>query len=130
MSQAVEARRARFSPEIVAKMQELARLISTEKFGNDGPSIDMTWNEIEELGHEVGKLTATEFDQTLQRQQAERFDHSHCCPQCSKACGPSVKHRDLVTRDGPADLSEPEFYCNACERSFFPSAGQTADRRQ
>jgi hypothetical protein len=33
-----------------------------------------------------------------------------------------VKHRDLNTRDGTADLSEPEFHCVSCERSFFPSA--------
>jgi len=122
MSKAVEERRARFSPEVLKKMQELGRMISAETYGQDGPSIDLTWNEIEELGHEIGKLTATEFDQTVQRQQAERFDQTQACPQCKKQCGPSVKHHDLTTRDGPADLSEPEFRCVSCERSFFPSA--------
>jgi len=122
MSKAVEARRARFSPEVVAQMQKLARMISTEQYGKEGPGLDLTWNDIESLGHEIGKLTATEFDQTVQRQQAERFDHNHPCPQCGKAAEPSVKHRDLTTRDGPADLSEPELHCSACERSFFPTA--------
>ncbi len=121
MSEAVEKRRARFSPEVLAKMQELGRMISAEKYGDDRPPIDLTWNEIEELGHEIGKLTATEFDQTVQRQQAESFDISRSGPQCSKPCGQSVKHRDLTTRDGQADLSEPEFHCAACER-FIPSA--------
>lgn len=31
-----------------------------------------------------------------------------------------MKHRHLTTRDGTSDLSEPEFHCVSCERSFFP----------
>ena len=128
-SEAVEARRRRFSPQVLAKMQELARLVSAEQYGDDGPGLDLTWNDIESLGHEVGKLTASEFDQAVQRQQAEKFDHAHSCPQCGKTCPPNVRHRDLETRDGPADLAEPQFHCNACERSFFPSANPPAARR-
>lgn len=120
MSEAVEKRRARFSPEVLAQMQKLGQMISAETYGEGGPPLELTWAEIEELGHEIGKLTATVFDQTAQRQQAERYDTSRGCPQCGKACRASVKHRDLTTRDGTADLSEPEFRCVACERSFFP----------
>ena len=122
MSEAVEKRRARFSPNVLAQMQKLGRMISAETYGQDGPPVELTWSEIEELGHEIGKLTATEFDQTVQRQQAEKFDAARACPQCGKPCIASVKHRDLTTRDGTADLSEPEFRCVCCERSFFPSA--------
>lgn len=122
MSKAVEARRAKFSPEVLAKMQELGRMISAEKYGPDGPPIKTTWTEIEDAGHEIGKLVATEYDQLVQRQHAEKYDDARCCPQCGKAVRPSVKHRDLITRDGTSDLSEPEFRCIACERSFFPSA--------
>ena len=122
MSEAVEKRRARFSPHALELMQELGRVISAETYGSDGPPVELPWNEIEELGHEIGKLTATEFDQTVQRQQAEKFDDACRCPQCGQQCNPSVKHRDLTTRDGTADLSEPEFRCVSCERSFFPSA--------
>jgi len=130
MSEAVEKRRARFSPEVLAKMQELGRMISAETYGQDGPPVELTWAEIEVLGHEIGKLTATEFDQTVQRQQAESFDQTRVCPQCDEPCSPTVKHRDLTTRDGTADLSEPEFHCTACERSFFPSAYQSTTRRK
>lgn len=130
MSEAVEKRRARFSPLVLAKMQELGRLISAETYGKDGPPITLTWNEIEELGHEIGKLTATEFDQTVQRQQAENYDHQQACPKCGKGCQPTVKHRDLCTRDGTTDLAEPEFRCAHCERSFFPSAGYAQTRRK
>ena len=97
--------------------------------GQEGPPIDLTWAEIEDVGHEIGRLAATEVDQTVQRQQADKFDHLHNCPQCSRQCSPSVKHRALETRDGPADLSEPACYCIACERSFFPSTYPAASRR-
>ena len=66
MSEAVEKRRARFSPEVLGKMQELGRMISAETYGGDGPPVELSWAEIEDLGHEIGKLTATEFDQTVQ----------------------------------------------------------------
>lgn len=121
MSKAVAERRSRFSPEVILKMQELARMIGAEKYGVEGPPSDLTWAEIEDAGHEIGKLMATEFDQVMQRQQAEHYDLAKPCPQCGRECSASVKHRDLTTRDGPADLSEPACYCHACERSFFPS---------
>ncbi|TWT81999.1 hypothetical protein CA13_34540 [Planctomycetes bacterium CA13] len=91
-------------------------MISAETYGENGPPIELTWNEIEERGHEIGKLTATEFDQTEQRPQAKRFDEARACPQCGKRCSVSVKHRDLEVRDGPAGFSEAEFHCVSCER--------------
>lgn len=130
MSAAVQKRRARFSSEVLQKIQELGRLLSDQTYGNNGPPIDLTWAEIEDLGHELGKLTATEFDQTVQRQQAEKLDAPTACPHCGKPCSASVKHRDLLTRDGTADLSEPQFHCVSCERSFFPSAGRAATGRK
>jgi NADH pyrophosphatase NudC (nudix superfamily) len=125
MTPNVEARRNRFSPAVLAKIHELSLLISQETYGAGGPSKAVTWAEIEDLGHAVGRLTATEFDQTVQRQQAGKFDHSHDCPQCGRPNSPSVQHRELDTRDGPADLAEPTCHCNACERSFFPSTRHT-----
>jgi hypothetical protein len=129
-SEAVEKRRARFSPEALKLIQELGRVIGAEKYGPDGPPIETTWAEIEDAGHELGKLVATEYDQIMQRQHAEKYDEAHACPQCGKTANASVKHRDLSTRDGTADLSEPEFRCVACERSFFPSKNQPPARRK
>lgn len=121
-SKAVTQRRSRYSPEVLAKMQELGRLMGREIYGEDGPPIETTFSEIEDHGHELGKMLATEFDQIMQRQHAEKYDHQHACPQCGKLCSPAVKHRDLSTRDGTTDLAEPELHCSSCERSFFPSA--------
>lgn len=129
MTPEVESRRNKWSPAVLAKLNELSPLISREKYGQEGPPRNLTWAEIEDVGHEIGRLTATEVDQTIQRQQADKFDHAHACPQCGRRCSPSVKHRTLETRDGPADLSEPACCCSACERSFFPSTGLAAPRR-
>ncbi len=112
----------RWSPAVRNKMRELAELVSREKYGEEGPPLELTWAEIEEVGHEVGRLTATEVDQTLQREHAEHFDQPHPCPTCGRVCSTSVKHRDLQTRDGTADLAEPACSCPACERAFFPAA--------
>lgn len=130
MTPEVETRRNRWSPAVLAKLDELSELISQEKYGHEGPPIEMTWAEIEGVGHEIGRLTATEVDQKIQRQQAEKLDHPHDCPQCGRACSPSVKHRSLETRDGPADLGEPACYCSACERSFFPSTYRPSSGRK
>ena len=129
MTPEVESRRNKWSPAVLAKLNELSELISQEQYGQEGPPVDLTWAEIEDVGHEIGRLAATEVDQTIQRQQADKFDPSHDCPQCGRRCSPGVKHRALETRDGPADLSEPTCYCNACERSFFPSTSRSASGR-
>ncbi len=125
----VEARRNRWSPAVLAKMAELSQLIGQEKFGDEGPPVETTWAEIEDIGHEIGRLTATEVEQDIQRQHAQKFDHRHACPGCGRHCEPGVKHRALETREGPAELSEPVCYCNACERSFFPRADSLTSGR-
>lgn len=121
-SKVVQKRRDRYSPEVLEQMQKLGRMMGRETFGEGGPPMQTTFAQIEDIGHELGKMVATEFDQIMQRQHAEKYDQEHPCPQCKKNCTSTVKHRDLTTRDETADLSEPEFRCTACERSFFPSA--------
>ncbi len=56
MTPEVEARRNRLSPAVLAKLGELAELIGKEKYGPDGPPKDLTWVEIEGVGHEIGSL--------------------------------------------------------------------------
>lgn len=115
--------RNKWSPAVRTKMQELADLVSREQYGEQGVPLEVTWTEIEDIGHEIGQLAAAEVDQTLQRSHAEHFDDPQACPACGRKCKTSVEPRALKTRDGTADLSEPTCFCNACERSFFPSAG-------
>jgi len=116
------------SDEMRGMLRELARLASREKFGGQVPK-ELTWREIEEFGHQIGKLAAAEVDQALQREHAEHFDESQSCPQCGRQCGTHVVHRELRTRDGAVDLAEPAADCPACERAFFPSASRAGARR-
>jgi hypothetical protein len=122
MANASQKRTNQYSDQVMAKVRELTTLLAAEQFGKDGPPLKTKWSQIEEAGHQVGKLMATQFNELAQRQHAEHFDNEHACPNCGKLCKPTVKHRDFVTRDGATDLAEPEFECVACERSFFPSA--------
>jgi hypothetical protein len=65
MSREARVRKRRWSHEVRRKVAELAELISLEQYRPDGPSLELTFSEIEDLGHEVGGYTATAVDQTL-----------------------------------------------------------------
>jgi hypothetical protein len=67
MTPEAKARRNRYSPAVLAKLDELAALISQEEYGEEGPPTDPSWAEIEDVGHEIGRLAATEVDQKTQR---------------------------------------------------------------
>lgn len=114
--------RNQWSAEIRSKMVELAMLIRREKYGEDGVPYEITWAEIEEVGHEIGRMTATVVDEQLYADHCRHFHESQSCPTCGRVCSRGEKSRELKTRDGTAELEEPAFHCASCERSFFPSA--------
>ncbi len=115
-------RRNAWSAEVRSKMVELAELITREKYGEEGVPYEITWAEIEEVGHEIGRLTATTVDEQLFSSHCRHFNDCHACPTCGRKCPRDHKSRGLKTRNGTAELDEPMFYCTSCERSFFPSA--------
>ncbi|MEM1227860.1 MAG: hypothetical protein AAGJ40_19390 [Planctomycetota bacterium] len=79
MSKTADARRSIVSPEVLAKMQELIVFVGADRYG-ERPPLNTNWAEIEDSGHELGRLFATEFDQAMQRQHAEHDDDSKPCP--------------------------------------------------
>jgi len=116
------------SPKIIEKIKELAELVALENYGPQGPPLELTFREIEQLGHEVGQLAATTVDSLIQTQHADHFQQPQACPQCGQACQLAGKQlRRLLTRYGEATLDEPCFRCHACERAFFPSAYHAAN---
>lgn len=109
--------------QIQHKLAELAELISVDEFGSDGPPKELTFREIESVGYQVAQLAAAKFEATATGQHRQHFEVDHPCPQCGKLCpAQGLTERQLLTRLGPVNLSEIEFHCNACRRSFFPSA--------
>ncbi len=109
--------------QIQAKLAELAELISIQEYGPDGPPKELKFREIERAGYQAAQLVASKFETTVSAQHQRHFDGPQACPQCGGECeAEGLAQRQLLTRLGPVDLSEIKFHCNACRRSFFPSA--------
>lgn len=109
-----------WSPAVRHKLQELAELISEERFGEAGIPLEFSFSEIEEIGHQVGQLAAGTIDQALQQQHAEHLSETVPCPGCGRRCQVKRHERGIQTRDGTVELDEPACYCPHCERDFFP----------
>ena len=123
MSKDARNGRQKWSPAVAEKVKELAELITMEQFGVEGVPKEFTFSEIEEIGHQVGQMTAAEVDHTLVDNHRQHFVGEHPCPGCSRLCMCRAAGRDLATRDGPVVLTEAACYCPDCRRAFFPSAG-------
>ena len=114
--------RSALEGKLQEKMAELAELAMKEHFGEEGPPEELTFREIEEVGFRIARMAAASFATDATKQQQRHFEGDHPCPQCGAECEPRDEStRRLLTRIGPVDLSEVEFHCNACRRSFFPS---------
>lgn len=118
-----------WSRAVRQKLQELAELVSQERFGEAGIPKEIAFSEIEEIGHQVGRLAAGTIDQTLQLRHAEHLAEVESCPACGRSCPVERRERPLQTRDGTILLDEPVCHCHACERDFFPSASPVETRR-
>lgn len=120
-----EARKNRSvaSPAAAEKIQELAALIARERFGPEGVPKDITFSEIEQIGHQTGQMVAAQVDRELVGDHQEHFADEQACPQCGQPCASKPCERELTTRDGTMELPESVCYCRSCRRSFFPSAG-------
>ena len=117
------------SAEASKKYDELVALLAAEQYGEDGPSLEITFAEIEEYGHRVGRMVARGVDAHLASQQSGRLETEQVCPTC-QACWEETskrKLRPLRTVDGDVPLAEPRFHCPVCNRDFFPS--DPRDRR-
>lgn len=124
MSETLQKRkRGTLSQQIEEKLAELAKLVSMQEYGPDGPPKELTFRQIEATAYRVGQHAAKMYEESATEQHQRHFQERHPCPQCGSACEPEEKvPRKLLTRLGPAELLEIRFHCDACRRSFFPSA--------
>jgi len=123
MSKEARNKRPSVSPAVAKKMKELARLIAEERFGEAGVPIDITFSEIEEIGHRAGQVMAAHIDRELMADHQQHFADEQACPQCGQLCASKHRERNLTTRDGTMELPEAACSCPRCRRDFFPSAG-------
>ena len=115
--------------EVQKKFDECVAALTAMRYGPDGPPEDTTFAEIEEFGHEVGRMLGRAVDQQLTSQHAEQFEKTAVCPTCQTLCDPkpSPSERELQTCDGPVPITEPACHCSVCHRDFFPSAYRVED---
>ena len=110
--------------EAKKKLDECVAAMAVCGFGPEGPPVDTTFAEIEEFGHEVGKMVARGVDEKLTSQHAVHFQGTVPCPCCQTVCAvaENPNTRDIQTKDGDVPLGEPMCHCPVCNRDFFPSA--------
>ena len=126
----MEARQAVvLDSEVQKKLDDCVAAVTAMRYGPDGPPKNTTFSEIEQFGHEVGRMMGRAVDQQLASQHAEHFQKAAACPTCQTVCEPrpSPAEREIQTSDGQVPLAEPVCYCSACHRDFFPSAYCTED---
>ena len=77
----------------------------------------------EEWGLQVGdELARAATQQELPTATAEPAEA--CCPKCQQqGRWKGQRKRRIETRRGPIHVSEPEYICSRCRRSFFPADG-------
>ena len=124
-----EMEKSSLSLEARQKFDELVAALSAEGFGLDGPPRDTTFAQIEDFGHQAGRMVARAIDEHLAGQHAEHFEEPSDCPTCGKLAPPNEdrKPRSLQTRDGTVPIEEPAFTCPTCGGAFFPSADRIED---
>jgi len=116
-----------FKEELAAKLaQQLAETFSEEVYGSDGPELDCDIDEIEDLAVLAARAA---FDAVIARAlllQNQKLPDKLSCPKCQSRCRVQFEERTVQGRMGPAQIQEPVCHCSACDRDFFPSAGNVA----
>ena len=117
------------SPAEQKQLDVLVSLLAQHGFGEQGPPRDTTFAQIEQFGHQAGRMVARAVDAHLAHQHAEHFASEEPCPNCGQQRRPKEKPHDLPlqTSDGEVTLHEPACHCPICRRDFFPGAHRVAD---
>jgi len=108
-----------FSLELASEMGE----ISWEEYGSPFAAIEARTAEI---GDRVGQEMAAQLSR-IKNESPPPVDQCRC-PQCDQPGKlKRLRQRELQTTRGTTQLTEPEYHCKQCRRSFFPS--DQMDRR-
>jgi len=114
------------SNQVRVKIESFARQLA-EEFGEIDEEGALSWlDAIETRAVEIGDAVTTEL---LKKQSADRpVEEESKCPKCGRLGRyKGQRERELVGRRGPVPISEPEYFCPSCRRSFFPE--YASDRR-
>lgn len=115
------------TPEMKERIAAFARELA-EELGEADASDALSWlDAIERQAVEIGDAVSTEL---LERRGAQPPTSAEeaTCPKCGRL-GRYVdqRERELIGRRGSVTIGEPEYFCPACRRAFFPC--DPGDRR-
>jgi len=115
------------TPEVKERIAAFVRELA-EELGEVDDSDAVSWlDAIESQAVEIGDAMSTAL---LERRAVElpASAEESTCPRCGKLGRyQGQRERELVGRRGTATVSEPQYFCPACRRAFFP--GDPHDRR-
>ena len=114
------------SPELHQRIDEFVASLR-EEFGEiPQGEHDCLLSAIEDYGVQVGDAVAKAMTERSATDQIQQTEEAHCpCCRCpGKLRG--ERKRLLDGRRGKLRISEPEYFCSKCRKSFFPS--DAADR--
>ena len=112
--------------ELKARIDAFAEQLRSE-LGDISVSQEECWlAAVEDLAAELGDAMAVALVEKQSKGRTSEVEAD--CPKCGKPGRyRGARQRELMTRRGPATISEPEFYCPCCRKAFFPD--DASDRR-
>lgn len=104
--------------EILRQAAEVGAQIQALEQGPGTPHYD----QIESHAHSVGQQLSQMMQQTRTADVTAEHPPEIDCPDCGKICRVTTKTRQVLSEDGPVNLTETAARCSRCRRDFFPSA--------
>lgn len=107
------------SLRITERIEAFARELC-EELGEVDESLGVCW--LDAIENQAIDISDTLHIELVKKKSVEcPIQYESTCPQCSKLGQyQGNRERKLLTRRGPADIAEPEYYCPGCRKSFFP----------
>jgi len=114
----------KLTSEQLAALEELAqqwgKIVANRAYGEDGPDLDVDFDQMEEVAAAVSRGLARGTLEQLAQRQAQQQPDELPCPTCQKLCPVESRPRKVVARGATVTLQEPVAHCSACRRDFFP----------
>jgi hypothetical protein len=117
------------SAELKRSAEQMGEILCKLAFGERGPDLSTSLVDLEQVLGPVLEQMAAGFLRTSVTQQSMRLTDELPCPTCGGGCSASEESRERTTATEHGDFcwSEPAFFCDRCQRSFFPAAERAED---
>lgn len=121
-SEQIKAEIAQLSRELAER--EMSELSWEDQYGSPFEAVEV---RAAEIGDEVMREVMVHQARLIKDQHQPDTDCN--CPECQRPGDHKrIRKRSLQTIRGQIEISEPEYYCKKCRRSFFPSDASDRSR--